>query len=81
MPTPRMSTPQPARRTFDGNSPSVLLKAVVMGAVSDNNNTFYVSVSGAQLVRAEATIDAAIDVGSVVYVQQSGGGWLITGTA
>ena len=54
-------------------------KAIVTGVVSDYSNTYYCDFNGFT-IRATATIDAAIQVGDVVWVQQSKKGYVITGT-
>ena len=60
-------------------SDSTSSKATVIGVVSDYSNTYYCDFNGFT-IRAEATIDAAIQVGDVVWVQKSSKGYVITGT-
>lgn len=93
MPQPRMSTVLAAMGSSTFAAKSVFgaagattfasdqssAKATVMGAVSDYSNTYYCDFNGFT-IRAEATIDAAIKVGDVVWVQQSKNGYKITGT-
>lgn len=88
MPTPRMSstfkqadqTTFASSGTFAAGGSSGTMKAVVMGTISDNAGAYYVNVNGFT-VTAKTSIDAPIQVGDMVYVQKSGAGWLISGTA
>jgi hypothetical protein len=76
MPTRRMTNPPANSDPWKGPS----AKATVLGAVGDNNNTFYVSVEG-RIVSVTATIDAPLRVGDVVWVQTTPQGWILQGTA
>lgn len=82
MPQPRMSTGFAAAgsSTFASSFVEGSFKAVVVGVFGDNNSTVYVNLNG-NVVRAQATIDAAIQVGDIVWVQKTTSGYIIQGTA
>jgi len=89
MPTPRMTTAFAAagtttfgKSTFGKSTLVVVpMRAVIVGKVSDLNNTYYLDLNGS-VVRGEASIDAALTIGSVVWTMQGDDGtYVIQGTA
>jgi len=72
MPVPRATTAVTkagaiGTTTFSSGGAGWILKAVIVGKVSDQNNTYYLNLNGS-IVRAEASIDAPLDVGHTVWV-------------